>query len=192
MLFMASPLTSLAADDTQFENGFADLFEHLGPSIMGRPLEPEHPDPHGSGDIVQLTSTGIARYSVGAAPSFFNGEMRFTWLPERGVVAWQGEAWLPPPPPPAAPAVAASDAGTVWDRLAVCESQGRWSVNTGNGYFGGLQEDMTAWRNHGGLQYAARPDLASRSEQIEVAQRILADQGWGAWPYCSRHIGPLT
>src|SRR5262245_20532475 len=72
---------------------------------------------------------------------------------------------------------------TVWDRLAQCESTGRWHVNTGNGYFGGLQQDMTFWRRYGGLAFAPRPDLASREAQIIVARRGLAVQGWGAWPW---------
>jgi hypothetical protein len=80
-------------------------------------------------------------------------------------------------------------ASTIWDRLAQCESNSRWAANTGNGYYGGLQEDMTFWRSHGGLAYAARPDLASRVAQIAVAERGLATQGWGAWPVCSRVIG---
>src|SRR5262245_31162839 len=78
---------------------------------------------------------------------------------------------------------------TIWDRLAGCESTSRWNANTGNGYFGGVQMDMTFWRRHGGLAYAARPDLASREAQIEVAIRGLAVQGWGAWPTCSRRMG---
>jgi len=77
----------------------------------------------------------------------------------------------------------------LWDRLAHCESSGRWHLNTGNSYFGGLQEDLVFWRRHGGLAYAPRPDLASRGAQIAVAQRGLAVQGWGAWPVCSRVIG---
>jgi len=77
----------------------------------------------------------------------------------------------------------------VWDRLAYCESTGRWWANTGNGYYGGLQMDLTFWRRHGGLQYAARPDLASRSQQIAVAQVGQSVQGWGAWPVCSRLAG---
>ena len=77
----------------------------------------------------------------------------------------------------------------VWDRLAYCESTGRWWANTGNGYFGGLQMDMTFWRRHGGLQYAPRPDLATRSQQIAVAIVGQSVQGWGAWPVCSRVAG---
>jgi hypothetical protein len=77
----------------------------------------------------------------------------------------------------------------VWDRLAACESTGRWFVSTGNGYFGGLQMDMTFWRRYGGMAYAARPNLASREIQIQVARRGQAVQGWGAWPACSRRLG---
>jgi Transglycosylase-like domain len=78
---------------------------------------------------------------------------------------------------------------SIWDRVAACESGGRWGINTGNGYYGGVQMDMTFWRRHGGLAYAARPDLASRDAQITVAQRGLAAQGWRAWPTCSRRLG---
>ncbi len=77
----------------------------------------------------------------------------------------------------------------ILDQLAMCESSGRWNANTGNGYYGGLQMDMTFWRRHGGMDYASRPDLASRAAQIEVAVRGQAVQGWGAWPRCSRIIG---
>jgi hypothetical protein len=77
----------------------------------------------------------------------------------------------------------------VWDRLAGCEATGNWRANTGNGYFGGVQMDMTFWRRHGGLTYAARPDLASREAQIAIAIRGQAVQGWGAWPVCSRRLG---
>jgi Transglycosylase-like domain len=77
----------------------------------------------------------------------------------------------------------------VWDRLAACESSGIWSRNSGNGYFGGLQFDRGTWLRHGGAQFAPRADLASRAQQIVVAQRTLAAQGWSAWPVCSRVIG---
>lgn len=89
-----------------------------------------------------------------------------------------------PAPKPVVPAVRA-----VWDRLAYCESRGDWHINTGNGYYGGLQEDMTFWRRHGGMQYASRPDLATREAQVAVAEVGLAAQGWGAWPNCSRILG---
>ncbi len=75
---------------------------------------------------------------------------------------------------------------SVWDQLAQCESGGRWNINTGNGYYGGLQFSPTTWRAFGGSGSAHQ---ASRAEQIAVAERVLASQGWNAWPSCSRKMG---
>lgn len=72
--------------------------------------------------------------------------------------------------------------------MALCESSGNWSINTGNGYFGGLQFSQSTWVAYGGLAYAARADLATKSEQIAVAERVLAGQGPGAWPVCGRNL----
>jgi resuscitation-promoting factor RpfB len=74
----------------------------------------------------------------------------------------------------------------VWDRLAECESGQRWDINTGNGYYGGLQFSPRTWRAYGGSGMAHN---ASREEQIRIAKRVLADVGWGAWPACSRKLG---
>ncbi|WP_413756533.1 transglycosylase family protein [Streptomyces sp. MMBL 11-3] len=73
-----------------------------------------------------------------------------------------------------------------WGCLAQCESGGRWNANTGNGYYGGLQFWQPTWRAFGGLAYAPRADLATRDEQIRVAERVLRVQGWKAWPACSK------
>jgi hypothetical protein len=78
---------------------------------------------------------------------------------------------------------------STWSRLAHCESGGRWSVNTGNGYYGGLQISPSTWRGHGGNKYASLPHRASKGQQVRVAERIKRNQGWGAWPSCSRRIG---
>ncbi|MDF3289723.1 LysM peptidoglycan-binding domain-containing protein [Streptomyces silvisoli] len=78
---------------------------------------------------------------------------------------------------------AASD--TTWDRVAGCESGGNWSINTGNGNYGGLQFTQQTWAAFGGTAYAPRADLASKAEQIIVAEAVLARQGPGAWPVCS-------
>jgi len=94
------------------------------------------------------------------------------------------QAGVAPPAP-----VGAASVSSIWDRLAACESTSNWHANTGNSYYGGLQQDLVFWRRHGGLAYAPRPDLASRTAQIAVAQRGLAVQGWGAWPVCSRRLG---
>ncbi len=87
----------------------------------------------------------------------------------------------------AAPANAATDA--TWDRVAQCESGGNWSINTGNGFFGGLQFTASTWRAFGGGQFADSAHHATREQQIVVAERVLAGQGWGAWPVCSRKAG---
>lgn len=81
-----------------------------------------------------------------------------------------------------------ADAATGWDSVANCESSGNWSINTGNGYYGGLQFSQSTWEGYGGTEYASRADLASRSEQIAVAERVLAGQGPGAWPNCGKYL----
>ncbi|MEV0122867.1 transglycosylase family protein [Streptomyces sp. NPDC050703] len=80
-----------------------------------------------------------------------------------------------------------SDKGA-WSCLAQCESNGRWNANTGNGYYGGLQFWQPTWEAYGGLKYAPRADLATRSEQIKVAEKLRLSQGWKAWPSCSRKL----
>src|SRR6185312_14712746 len=86
----------------------------------------------------------------------------------------------------AAPASAAPL--SVWDSVAQCESTNNWSINTGNGYYGGLQFAQSTWEGYGGLQYAPRADLATKSQQIAVAEKTLAGQGWGAWA-CASMVG---
>ncbi len=76
--------------------------------------------------------------------------------------------------------------GSVWDRLAECESGGNWSINTGNGFYGGLQFSLSTWRAYGGT---GMPHEASREEQIAVAERVQDGQGWGAWPACTSKLG---
>lgn len=88
----------------------------------------------------------------------------------------------------AAPAASAAP-DSAWDRLAQCESGGNWSINTGNGYHGGLQFSPSTWRGFGGGEFAPVAHQASRAEQIVVAERVLAQQGWNAWPSCSRQTG---
>lgn len=79
--------------------------------------------------------------------------------------------------------------GSIWDALAGCEAGGNWAINTGNGYYGGVQFDQGTWEANGGLRYAPRADLATRDEQIAVAEVTRARQGWGAWPVCSVRAG---
>ena len=129
-------------------------------------------------------------------------------LPASGHVtaamARAAQAAIPDPPPPslasttpvsysqpdpstAAPVYSsapASAGGVNWNAIAACESGGNWSISTGNGFYGGLQFTQQTWLGYGGGQYAASANLATPSEQIAVAQRVLAGQGIGAWPVC--------
>lgn len=84
------------------------------------------------------------------------------------------------------PAAAAVPSGGVWDRLAQCESGGNWAINTGNGYYGGLQFSLATWRGVGG---SGLPSDASREEQIARGQALQARSGWGQWPECSAKLG---
>jgi LysM repeat protein len=86
-------------------------------------------------------------------------------------------------------AAGSAKAATVWDAVAQCESGGNWHINTGNGYYGGLQFSSSTWVGFGGRAYASRADLASKAEQITIAQKVLAVQGPGAWPVCSKRAG---
>ena len=82
-----------------------------------------------------------------------------------------------------------ASAATGWDEVAACESGGDWSINTGNGYYGGLQFSQQTWEGYGGTEYAATADQATKSQQIAIGERVLEGQGAGAWPNCG---GPLS
>ncbi|MFF3653763.1 transglycosylase family protein [Streptomyces olivochromogenes] len=88
----------------------------------------------------------------------------------------------------AAPLIAAGNASAAtasqWDAVAQCESGGNWSINTGNGYYGGLQFSASTWAAYGGTAYAATANQASKSQQITIGEKVLAAQGKGAWPTC--------
>jgi hypothetical protein len=116
---------------------------------------------------------------------------RKAWLDRAAMAAIPAPA--PPPPAGAAAPVAAStgtwsapapSGGVNWSAIAACESGGNWSINTGNGFYGGLQFTEGTWLANGGGQYAPSANLASPAEQMAVAERVLASQGIGAWPVC--------
>ena len=83
----------------------------------------------------------------------------------------------------------AKAAGSVWDGVAACESGGSWAINTGNGYYGGIQFSASTWTAFGGTRYAVSANRASKAEQIAIAQRVLVVQGPGAWPGCGKRAG---
>jgi hypothetical protein len=159
---------------------------------------------------VCIVNVATGRLSSGDCHLIYPGEKLRTLIPaaERAAIdRWfaalptspepEQEAELAPSPvepeqespAPAPEPESTSPAGGVWDTIAACESGGNWSTNTGNGYFGGLQFAQSTWEAYGGLSYAPRADLASKAEQIAVAERTLAGQGWGAWPTCSSEAG---
>ncbi|WP_030683515.1 transglycosylase family protein [Streptomyces cellulosae] len=92
----------------------------------------------------------------------------------------------------AAPLMAAGNASAAttseWDAVAQCESGGNWSINTGNGYYGGVQFSASTWAAYGGTQYAPQANQASKAQQIAVAEKVLASQGKGAWPVCGKGL----
>jgi hypothetical protein len=113
------------------------------------------------------------------------------------------DLFFAPPPPAPAPAPVAAPApqpvavvsapavssGSVWDRLAYCEAHGDWTTHTASGFSGGLQFADATWRAYGGGVYAPRAWQASREAQIAIAEKVLADAGWRAWPACSIKLG---
>lgn len=87
------------------------------------------------------------------------------------------------------PSVPASGRTSTWDSIAHCEATGNWAINTGNGFYGGLQFTQQTWAGFGGTEYAPRADMATREQQIAVAEKVQAAQGWGAWPACTSKLG---
>lgn len=98
------------------------------------------------------------------------------------------EAPPPPPPKPSSPSGSWGDPNdpATWDRLAQCESGGDWHINTGNGYYGGIQFSLSSWQAVGGTGY---PHEHSREEQIRRGQMLWQQGGWNHWPACSSHLG---
>jgi len=107
-------------------------------------------------------------------------------LPRRTCVAATLTAALLSVPLATAPADAAPD--RTWNRLANCESGKRWHINTGNGYYGGLQFSYSTWKAYGGGKYAKYAHKTLRRHQVRIAERVLDAQGWNAWPSCSAKL----
>lgn len=96
------------------------------------------------------------------------------------------QAPAPPPPPPAPARRGDPNDPATWDQLAQCESGGNWSIDTGNGYYGGLQFSLATWQDYGGTGY---PHHASKATQITIGKKLQAAKGWSAWPGCARRLG---
>lgn len=156
------------------------------------PLEPKHnevPDPtmNMSRQIVEdpgMPGTQDVTFAVATVNGVETGR-----LPVANVIispARDGLIRIGAKPGTEVPPVAQ---GATWDALASCEAGGNWAINTGNGFYGGVQFDQNTWERNGGLRYAQRADLATREEQIAIAEMTRARQGWGAWPVCSGRLG---
>ena len=130
--------------------------------------------------------TGSESLSLAPLPTPASAPMQATIHP---VVIAQPIAAAQPVAPPAPEPVVTFDGGTVWDQLAQCESGGNWAINTGNGYYGGLQFNYGTWLNYGGGEFAEYAHLATREQQIIVAERLHAARGFAPWPACSAKLG---
>ena len=108
-----------------------------------------------------------------------------TWIDTVSETANTRSAAAPGTVPPAADASTADR----WDALAACETGGDWATSTGNGFYGGLQFAASTWTSMGGLDYAPSADQATKEQQIDVAEKVLAAVGWRAWPGCSSKLG---
>lgn len=140
-----------------------------------------------------LTSRSLA--AVDAPPTTGTEIIRERRLPAPKTAPMQATIVpIAAPPAPRAPAAPAARAPTysgdsVWDDLAQCESGGNWAINTGNGYYGGLQFSHGTWHGYGGGEFAEYPHEATREEQIAVAERLHAARGFAPWPACRVKLG---
>ena len=125
-------------------------------------------------------SDGAEALDAGAMPTPASAPMEATLI---------STATPPPAPLPAAPAPVTYNGSSVWDDLAQCESGGNWAINTGNGYYGGLQFSYDTWHGYGGGEFADYPHQATRDEQIVVAERLRAARGYAPWPACRTKLG---
>ncbi|MGY3335464.1 nucleoid-associated protein YgaU [Streptomyces filamentosus] len=157
-----------------------------GPGAAGAPGAPAVP---ALPDVVAGAGAGAAADALAAAAAAVEAAVPgAVGRPGSGA----GTGAVPPPPaagPAGLPAYACAKDQWPWGCVAECESSGRWDVNTGNGFYGGLQFWQPTWIEFGGLKYARRADLATRQQQITVAEDVLRVQGWGAWPVCSKRYG---
>ena len=129
---------------------------------------------------------GLAAAATGAPEEIADGA-----LPTPAAATMEATLHSVATPAPARPAasVVTYDGDSVWDDLAQCESGGNWAINTGNGYYGGLQFSHATWHGYGGAEFADYPHQATREQQITVAERLHAARGYQPWPACRAKLG---
>ena len=157
-----------------------------------RPFDPpekviEDPDmPEGEEEVIEKGSAGKERVTVRVTE--VNGEETDREVIDREELEPATERVVVRGTKRVSGAPSVAD-GSVWDELAQCEATGDWSINTGNGFSGGLQFTPSTWAAYGGHEYAPEAHMATREEQIAVAEKVQAGQGWGAWPACTSKMG---
>lgn len=154
-----------------------------GDDLERRAVTTASADPSGGGDDGSSGGTGDAD---GADQGQADGSASTESSSEP---AQEGSAPAQEESAPAPAETESTAGGSVWDRLAQCESNGDWTINTGNGYYGGLQFHPQTWAAHGGHEFAPNAHQATREQEIVIAERVLDSQGWGAWPACSSQLG---
>lgn len=161
------------------------LVAGTAPVVMARSAHPAAP--YAASLVpVRLTSPEQFKERVYEAQRASRSEFRLSLKKNKRVRARSSTPPPAPQPPLRQPALSGH---TVWDSLAGCESGGNWHINTGNGYFGGLQFVQSTWANNGGLAYAPRADLATREQQILIGEKVQRESGWGQWPVCAKTLG---
>lgn len=168
-------------------------FAHMTASVVDLPSRDHHEDLGYIHRVAAHASRSYARpplHAQKSAPAPAQRLPRVTCWNGRVVVEHPNVQDCPSRPVPRYTAAAVVSGSTIWDHIATCESHNNWSTNTGNGYYGGLQFDQQTWDAYDGQQFASRPDLASREQQIIVAERVrdgynsYPARGYTPWPVC--------
>jgi len=174
-------VSSIKVDRVRTSNVISDEEYTAEPTYTEDPESPE-------GEETEVSPAEPGRKTVTRKIVFVNGQevsnevlQETVTAPSTGAVIARGTK--------KAPAAASVAAGSVWDSIAQCESGGNWAISTGNGYYGGLQFNVGTWSAYGGGEYAPTANLATRDQQIAIAQKVQAAQGWGAWPACTASLG---
>jgi hypothetical protein len=177
---LLAPLAARSAVETQVAS-----IDHLLPTLSVPDSTADRGGSLSARTLSSVAEVGALTEALAAAPIPTHGS-----APMEATLQPIASAAAAAPPAAAAPApVVSHDGGTVWDTLAQCESGGNWAINTGNGYYGGLQFNLGTWQGYGGGEFAEYPHLATREQQIIVAERLHAARGFAPWPACSAKLG---
>lgn len=176
-------ITKITVKKGEFLSKIAKKYDTTWRRIYDANKHIKHPDVIKPGDKIRIPDN--------------NEKLKHRKLPIQHIakvakpVKYSTRAYTAPKPQIRYTAASNFSSGSVWDRLAQCESGGNWSINTGNGYYGGLQFTASTWLSNGGGIYASLPNLATREQQIAIATKLQAARGWSPWPACSAQLGLL-